>query len=96
MRMLRLRCSVGHKHFGVPYLGKRCDNRYGKAKNIGLHIFVFKNAFSGTYISYAQIGGCILAVEEVLDYSNLKVNGGTSNINIPENAVPVLGVVTIA
>ncbi len=58
--------------------------------------YLKKNAFSGTYISYAQIGGCILAVDEVLDYSNLKVNGGTSNVNIPENAVPVLGVVTIA
>jgi uncharacterized phage protein gp47/JayE len=58
--------------------------------------YLKKNAFSGTYISYAQIGGCILAVDEVLDYSNLKVNGGTLNINIPENAVPVLGVVTIA
>ena len=58
--------------------------------------YLKKNAFSGTYISYAQIGGCILAVDEVLDYSNLEVNGSTSNINIPENAVPVLGVVTIA
>jgi uncharacterized phage protein gp47/JayE len=58
--------------------------------------YLKKNAFSGTYISYAQIGGCILAVDEILDYSNLKVNGGTANVPIPDNAVPVLGVVTIA
>lgn len=58
--------------------------------------YLQKNAFSGTYISYAQIGGCILAVDEILDYSNLKVNDDTSNITIPENAVPVLGVVELA
>lgn len=58
--------------------------------------YLKKNAFSGTYISYAQIGGCILAVDEILDYSNLKVNGGTANVPVPETAVPVLGVVTIA
>jgi uncharacterized phage protein gp47/JayE len=58
--------------------------------------YLKKNAFSGTYISYAQIGGCILAVDKILDYSNLKVNGGTANVTIPDNAVPVLGVVTIA
>ena len=58
--------------------------------------YLKKNAFSCTYISYAQVGGCILAVDEILDYSNLKVNGGTANVPIPENAVPVLGVVDIA
>ena len=58
--------------------------------------YLKKNAFSGTYISYAQIGGCILAVDEILDYSNLKVNGGTANVSVPETAVPVLGVVAIA
>jgi len=58
--------------------------------------YLKKNTFAGTYISYAQIGGCILSVDEVLDYSNLKVNGATSNITVPETSVPVLGVITVA
>ena len=57
--------------------------------------YLQKNAFSGTYISYAQIGGCILGCDEIIDYSGLTVNGGTDNIEISETQVPVLGVVTI-
>ena len=48
-----------------------------------------------SYISYAKIGGCILAVDGVDDYTNLKVNGGTANISIPTGSVPVLGNVVI-
>lgn len=58
--------------------------------------YLKKNTFAGTYISYAQIGGCILSVDEILDYNNLKVNGSTSNITVPETSVPVLGVITLA
>lgn len=55
-----------------------------------------KNAFSSEYISYAQIGGCILSCEEVLDYSDLLVNGGSANVEVSETEVPVLGVITLA
>ena len=48
------------------------------------------------YISYAKIGSLILSVDGVEDYSNLKINNGTSNINISDGAVPVLGNVVIA
>lgn len=67
-------------------------------KNISESItsYLQKNAFSGSYISYAQIGGCILSCEEVTDYSNLTLNGGIENIEISETEVPVLGVVTVA
>lgn len=52
-------------------------------------------AFTATYISYAKIGNIIINSKGVLDYSNLKINSGTSNINIPDNQVAVLGGVTI-
>ena len=52
-------------------------------------------AFSQDYISYAHIGGAILSVDGVLDYTNLKVNNGTVNIAIDENEVAVLGEVVL-
>ena len=58
--------------------------------------YLQKNAFSGTYISYAQIGSCILSCDEIKDYRELNINGGTDNISIGETEVPVLGVVTVA
>ena len=58
--------------------------------------YLQKNAFAAEYISYAQIGGCILSCDEVLDYSDLLVNGGNDNIEVSDTEVPVLGVVTIA
>ena len=58
--------------------------------------YLQKNAFTGTYISYAQIGGCILCCAEINDYSDLTLNGGIDNIDIGETEVPVLGVVSIA
>ena len=58
--------------------------------------YLQKNAFSGTYISYAQIGGCILSCDEVNDYSDLLLNGGNDNIQIGETEVPTLGVITLA
>ncbi len=67
-------------------------------KNIAESItsYLQKNAFSGTYISYARIGGCILNSAGVADYSDLLLNNGIENIEIGETEVPVLGVVTIA
>lgn len=58
--------------------------------------YLQRNAFSSTYISYAQIGGCILSCSGIQDYTNLKVNGATDNIDVGETEVPVLGVITIA
>ena len=57
--------------------------------------YLQKNAFSSTYISYAQIGGCILSCDEVKDYSNLLLNNSTENIEVEETSVPVLGVISI-
>ena len=53
------------------------------------------DALKKAYISYAKIGGCILAVDGVEDYATLRVNSGTANISIPAGSVPVLGSVVI-
>ena len=58
--------------------------------------YLRKNAFAISYISYAQIGGCILSCDEIADYSNLKLNDDTQNIPVSEPHVPVLGVGTVA
>lgn len=58
--------------------------------------YLRKNTFAISYISYAQIGGCILACDEIVDYSDLKLNNDTQNITVSETQVPVLGVVTVA
>ena len=74
------------------------DDMETAKKNISETITAYlqKNAFSGTYISYARIGGCILNSEGVADYSDLLLNNETDNIAIGETEVPVLGVVTVA
>lgn len=57
--------------------------------------YLQKNTFSTTYISYAQIGGCILSCDEVKDYGNLTLNDDIDNIPVSDTQVPVLGVITI-
>lgn len=52
-------------------------------------------AFAQDEVSVAHIGSCILSVDGVLDYENLTVNSGTSNIDIADNEVPVMGVLTV-
>jgi len=53
-------------------------------------------AFTGSAVSYAQIGNQIIDTEGVLDYESLTVNGGTANIAISDRYVAVLGTVTYA
>ncbi len=52
-------------------------------------------AFRDTYVSYAKVGNIIIESDGVLDYSNLLLNNGTANIAIDDDAVSVLGGVTI-
>ncbi len=46
---------------------------------------------SGAAVSYAQIGAAILKVEGVSDYNGLTINGGTQNIEIGSDEVPMIG-----
>lgn len=50
-------------------------------------------AFKTNYVSYAQIGSIILDTEGVLDYSNLQINGGISNIPIGNEEMAIMGVI---
>lgn len=52
-------------------------------------------AFESLSVSYAIIGATILNSEGVLDYSDLLVDGATSNIALTESEVPILGTVII-
>lgn len=52
-------------------------------------------AFKDNYISFAKVGNIIIDSTGVLDYSDLKINDGTSNILIEDDEVAVLGGVTI-
>lgn len=50
-----------------------------------------EKAFSATYISQSVIGALLLATEGVADYSELKLNGGTGNVMLNEEEVPLFG-----
>lgn len=72
-------------------------------KNVtkAIESYISSQAFAASdsatdYISYARIGAAIIGTTGVLDYSDLKVNEGTSNIVIPKESVAVLGGVTYA
>ncbi|MED0686550.1 baseplate J/gp47 family protein [Anoxybacillus ayderensis] len=53
-------------------------------------------AFSMTYVSYAKIGTLLLNTPGVIDYSGLIVNGGTANVVLQDEEVPVRGGVSIS
>ena len=53
-------------------------------------------AFKQNIVSYAWIGSLLLESAGVLDYSNLTINGGTSNVTIGDEQVAVLGQVTLS
>ena len=45
-------------------------------------------------VRVSQIETKVLNVEGVIDITGTKINGGTQNISLASNAIPVLGVVT--
>lgn len=56
----------------------------------------FKNNEFKTYtLLYNRVAYFLLGIDGVEDYTDLKVNGGTENITIAANQVPVLGTVTV-
>lgn len=52
-------------------------------------------ALGSNYVSYAKIGGIILATDGVSDYNNLLINNSASNVNIGETEVAILGAITL-
>lgn len=53
-------------------------------------------AFKEETVSFAKVGALILASEGVLDYTDLLVNGATSNVAIDAEEVAILGAVTLS
>ena len=51
--------------------------------------------FTSTYISYAQIGKILLDSGIISDYKNLIVCGGTSNVPLTIDQIPICGTVTL-
>lgn len=58
--------------------------------------YLSDTAFNKSYVSYAKIGGLILSVDGVNDYTDLTLNGGTENISLSDGVIPVLSEVIIA
>ncbi|OPA77522.1 hypothetical protein BVG16_13810 [Paenibacillus selenitireducens] len=52
-------------------------------------------AFKDSYISYAKMGVLLLNTPGVIDYTVLTINGGTSNIPLAPEEVPILGTVNL-
>lgn len=52
-------------------------------------------AFENYTVLYNHIGYVLLGITGVSDYTDLTVNGGTANITIAANQVPVLGTVAV-
>ena len=61
-----------------------------------LLINYFKSiAFEVNYVSYARIGTLLLSVPGVLDYAGMLLNGGTGNVALLDEEIPVLGTVEL-
>lgn len=52
-------------------------------------------AFNDTLIRYTRIAAILLDVPRIIDYTNLTVNGGESNIEVTDEQVAILGAVTV-
>jgi uncharacterized phage protein gp47/JayE len=52
-------------------------------------------AFTDPLVRYTRVANYLLDVPDIIDYTNLTVNGGTSNISIADGSVAVLGTVTL-
>lgn len=63
------------------------------AKNIGDYLNSI--AFTENLVRYNKIGEAILNSISVLDYEDLRVNNGTSNILLADDQIPVLGKVNL-
>lgn len=52
----------------------------------------FLEAADDGEIKYTRVGSVLLGLDEVTDYSDLTVNGGTANISLPSGKMPTIAV----
>lgn len=58
-----------------------------------LEVYLQEIAFTSSYVSYAKVGTLLLNTPGVLDYTGLTVNGGSANLALEAEEIPVLGTV---
>lgn len=61
----------------------------------GVNAYLESLAFNDSLVRYTRIAALLLDIPRIIDYANLKVNGGTSNIEVTDEQVAILGTVTI-
>ena len=82
---------------------------FNKVKHINILIKVFLHsekwkltqylkeiAFKDTYVSTARLGNLLLDTTGVFDYSDFKVNGAMSNVNLLDTDVPKVGTISFS
>ena len=60
-----------------------------------VHAYLESLAFTDTLVRYTRIAALLLDIPRIIDYANLTVNGGTSNIQVTDEQVAVLGTVSV-
>lgn len=60
-----------------------------------IHAYLESLAFADSLVRYTRIASILLDVPRIIDYANLTVNGGTSNVQVTDEQVAVLGTVTL-
>lgn len=63
--------------------------------NTNMQKYLSDQAFNSTYISYAKVGGILLSTDGVVDYNNLTLNGGTVNMALADEEIPVVGTISL-
>lgn len=61
-----------------------------------LRVYLRSIAFSKYTLAYNRVAYMLLDIPGVIDYTSLTINGGTTNITIGDDQVPVLGTVVIS
>ncbi|WFR62582.1 hypothetical protein P9222_31210 [Paenibacillus amylolyticus] len=61
----------------------------------GVTAYLKELAFADPLVRWTRIANVILDIPPVIDYSDLLVNGGMSNLEIAPGAVAVLGTVKV-
>lgn len=52
-------------------------------------------AFTASYVSHARIGTILLSIEGIIDYTELLLNGSTSNIVLSAEEIPASGTINL-
>ncbi|PRR85949.1 Baseplate J-like protein [Clostridium luticellarii] len=63
--------------------------------NTNMQKYLSDQAFNSTYISYAKVGGILLSTDGVVDYNSLTLNGGTVNVALADEEIPVAGTISL-